>query len=427
MEKDIKNVAILGAGGTVGSLVAGIIAQEGINVYLLSRTKQRAQKGLSRAIEQARSEVISRNIICGDYESLLKEALTKADWVIEAVTEKAEIKHQMYERLDGSLKPQAIISTTTSSLPLDELVSGRSDDFKKKFLSTHFYNPPARMPACEITGTHFTQPQIYNYMKDFLNRRLRRDIIEVENIAGFAGNRIAFLLFSEITDLVSSYGVEMMDYLIGPYTGRLMSPLATIDLIGLDIYAAIIDSIRKNTKDEMHDSFILPDYITKMIEKGLLGNKTRSGFYKKGEDGRMMFFDPSSFQYIDSREPNVDFVEQAKHLIHIGMYREDFDVIKSADCKEAQIVMNILCTYISYSYSRIGEVTRLEYGIDGIDRVMSGGYHWAPPSLILTMLGGSKVVRELLKQHSLAVPDWLEDVQDAAGAILKSGKFFVAH
>jgi 3-hydroxyacyl-CoA dehydrogenase len=177
----------------------------------------------------------------------------------------------------------------------------------------------------------------------------------------------------------------------------------------------------------MQDSLILPDYITKMIEEGLLGNKTRSGFYKKGEDGRMMFFDPSSFQYIYSREPNIDFVEKAKHLIHMGMYKEAFDGIKSAECKEAQIVMNILCTYISYSYSRIGEVTRSEYGTDGIDRVMSGGYHWASPSLILTMLGGGQTVRELLKQHSLVVPDRLEDVPDAAGAILKSGKFFVAH
>ena len=426
MRNTIKCVVILGSSGTIGSLTGGIIAQEGIKVYFLSRALEGAQSGVKKAMAQARSEVIGRNIVCGDYDHLLESALEEADLVIESVSESLQIKQNMYERVERYNKPDTIIGSTTSSLPLTALAEGRSEGFKRNFLSTHFYNPPGKMLACEIAGTGDTDPEVYDFMKDFLEHKLHRVVVPVRNIAGFAGNRIAFLLFNKITALAGEYGVEIMDYLLGPYTGRLMPPLATLDLVGLDIYKAIIENLYKNTNDEMHDRFVLPDYVDKMIDNGALGNKTKHGFYKKLESGKLIFFDPTTCDYVPAIAPHAAFVEKAKHLIHMGMYKEAFDTIRTAHCKEADIVMDILCTYIAYSYSRIGEVTEPEFGIAEIDEVMSAGFHWAAPSLIVSMLGGKECVIELLEKRGLGVPESFENTSESARRIPSTGKYFIA-
>jgi len=428
MIDDISNVVVLGSGGTIGSLVGGLLAQQGIKVYFLSRSVEGARRGLQRAIAQARSEVISRNIVCGDYDSLFEDALKEADWIIECVSEDLAIKQKMYEMIDGHKRPEAIVSSVTSSLPLEILPKGRSDNFRKNFLSTHFYNPPGKMLACEITGQSETDPEVVDFMTDFLKRRLRRVVIPVKNVAGFAGNRIAFLLLNRITALAAVYGTEMMDYLIGPYTGRQMPPLATIDLVGLDIHKAIIQSLYNNTKDEMHHSLVPPGYIDKMIQNGSLGNKTpdKGGFYKKLESGKFTFLDPANCEYAPAIEPHVGFVEKAKHLIHMGRYREAFETIKTATGREAEIVKDILCVYIVYSYSRVGEVTDDDSGIDGIDRVMSYGFNWASPSVIVSMLGGKEYVIKLLETKEFEIPDALRNADERKDRMLDAGKYFPA-
>ena len=345
----IKAVVVLGASGTVGSLSGGLMAQNGLKVYFLSRTQQGSERGLQKAISQARSELIARNIVCGDYEHLLKEAVAEADWVVEAIAEDVGIKQQMYERVEVYKKPQTIVSSTTSSLPLLELVKGRSAEFKKNFLSTHFYNPPGRMLACEITGIEETDHAVVDFMRAFLVNRLRRAIIPVKNTPAFAGNRIGFVLLGRITSLVLEFGVEMTDYLIGPYTGRLMAPLATIDLVGLDIHKAIIDSLSEHTNDAMHSWLAVPGYINTMLQRKLLGYKTKGGFYKKLESGKYVFLDPVSCDYIPGIEPHVAFVEKAKHFTRMGMYREAFETILSAQGREAEVVKDILCAYVAYS------------------------------------------------------------------------------
>ncbi len=422
----IETVAILGASGTVGSLAGGVIAQQGIKVYFLSRTCQGAEKGLKRAMAQARSEVIASNIVCGDYDHLLEDALKDADLVIESVSENLTIKQQMYQLVDQYKKPDTIVGTTTSSLPLTELPKGRSENFKKTFLSTHFYNPPGKMLACEISPQPDTDPDVLEFMKDFLKNKLRRVVIPVRNVAGFAGNRIAFLLFNRIATLAATYGVEMMDYLIGPYTGRAMPPLATIDLVGMDIHRAIIQSLYENTHDEMHHSLVPPDYIDKMIENGLLGNKTKGGFYKKLESGKYTFLDPATCDYIPSIKPHVAFVEKTKNFIHLGRYRQAVETIMDTTKIEAEIVKDILCLYVSYSFSRVGEVTEEQYGIAEIDRVMASGFNWAPPSLIVDMLGGKKDVIELLEKKDFAVPDSLRNFNEDIQKPHNWGKYFIA-
>jgi 3-hydroxyacyl-CoA dehydrogenase len=429
MIESINNVVVVGASGTVGSLVGGVMAQNGIKVHFLSRKKEGALKGLERAMAQARSEVIANNIVCAGYDELWDEPIGKADWIIECVTEDLAVKRQMYERIDNCRKPGTIISSVTSSLPLEILPQGRSEDLRRHFLSTHFYNPPGKMPACEITGISDTKPEVVSFMERFLELRLGRVVIPVKNSAGFAGNRIAFLLFSRITSMVLEHGVEIMDYLIGPYTGRLLPPLATLDLVGLDIHRAIIKSLHDNTSDMMHEHFVLPDYVNMMIDQGMLGNKSKGkgGFYKKLESGKFVYFDPKEGAYIPAISPHVTFVERAKELIHVGKYSEAFSVIQQARGPEADIVMEILLTYAAYSYFLIGEVTEANYGIRGIDRVMSYGFHWAGPSLIVKMLGGPDNVCELLDKRAMAIPQMLRKSQAQSEYVFNAGKYFIAN
>ena len=218
----------------------------------------------------------------------------------------------------------------------------------------------------------------------------------------------------------------MMDHLIGGYTGRLLSPLATLDLVGLDIYKAIIENLYNNTNDEMHESFTLPNYVNKMIDNGLLGNKTKQGFYKKLESGKYSCFDPATSDYIPSIYPHIGFIEKAKHFVHMGLYRDAFDVISKSTNPEVSILMNTLCMYVSYSFNLIGEATELNDGIEGIDKVMSYGFNWAPPSVILSLLGGKDKVSDMLLERELKVPDWPESLPDQSAYLLGEGRYFVA-
>jgi 3-hydroxyacyl-CoA dehydrogenase len=425
MVDNIKTVVILGASGTIGSLTGGLIAQNGIKVYFLSRTLEGARSGLRKAISEARSEVISRYVECGDYEYSLESALQEADLIIESVSEDIDVKRRIYVLVERYRQDGTVVGTTTSSLPLSALAQGRSDDFRRHFLSTHFYNPPSRMLACEVATTEDTATEVYGFMMHFLQSTLRRNVIPVKNVAGFAGNRIAFSLFNRITCMAEEYGVEMLDYLIGPYTGRLMSPLATLDLVGLDIHRAIIHNLRQNTCCS-DDEFVLPEYIGEMINRKLLGNKAGCGFYKRLENNKKMFIDPKTCEYVPAVEPHVGFVEKAKQLIHLGMYREAFEVIKKAQGPESQIVKEMLARYITCAFSLVGKVTDSKNGISGIDTVMTSGFNWASPSMMVRMLGGKGVVAEFLAAMGLAVPKSLMDADEPIIDTVDFGRFFVA-
>ena len=207
-----------------------------------------------------------------------------------------------------------------------------------------------------------------------------------------------------------------------------MPPLATIDLVGLDIYKAIIHSLQNHTADNWHDVLTLPVYVEKMIADGHLGNKTRDkgGFYKKLESGDFMYLDPEAGDYVPAFGPRVQFVEKAKDQIHLGKYTDAFDTILRAKGPEADIVHEILATYIAYAYMLIGEVTDQNQGITGIDRVMATGFNWASPSLLVHMLGGKDRVIELIKSQNRPVPQSLRTDTACEKYIFNAGKYFPA-
>jgi len=426
--REIKKVAVLGANGAMGSRCGGIFAQAGVRCTFFARTEEKALLGIDNAVQQARSDILREYITPKTYDEL-EDELPECDWVFEALGEDIGLKRGYLERIDRARNKGTIVSTVSSSLSIEELAEGKSDDFKAHFLGVHFFNPPGKLPANELIFHPDNSDMLKSFVSSFCEDRLYRVNIVTYNRPGFAGNRIGFSFLNEATLYAEKHGVDTIDYLLGPHTGRAMPPLATIDLVGLDVYRAIVDYIYNKTDDERHETFSLPLYAEKMIRKGLLGRKgqTKSGFYSKGKEDEILGISPNSLEYSPLKSMKIEFVEDMKNYIHDGEYTKAVDIIKKERSPEADIVRHFILGYISYSYSRIGEVTPKEHGISGIDKVMAYGFSWLPPSGWVDLLGGPSPTISLIEKAGLPVSEQLS-VQSADSHCLVSDvqKYLIA-
>lgn len=427
MNRQIKTAAVIGANGKMGALTGGLIAQHGINTYFFSRDLNKAQIGMQKAMQQARSDTLKKYITCCDYSSI-KDHLKECDWIIECVTEDINIKNEIYEIIDKNRKKDSIISTMTSSLPLNELCKNMSSNFKSNFLGVHLFNPPVKLLLCEIAPIPETNPELVTFLTHYLKNRLRREVVPVWTTPGYVGNRIGFVFLSEITKLVPEYGIDLVDYLFGSYTGRAMPPLATLDLVGLDTHKAIIQSLQTYTSDHMHDSLIIPDYMNKLISSKHLGSKTpeRGGHYRKNYEQSKSVLDLADFSYQKKSLQTLTFVENIKENIHEGKYLNAFQYLIDAQEKEADIVRQMLCLYISYSFSCIGTVIDERLGISAIDTVMAHGFNWAPITTLIKLFGGKESTMELIKHYKLPVSEHLQQLNDSPPFHPREGKYFIA-
>jgi 3-hydroxyacyl-CoA dehydrogenase len=201
----------------------------------------------------------------------------------------------------------------------------------------------------------------------------------------------------------------MMDTLVGPYTGRAIAPLATVDLVGWDVHQAIVDNVYENLNDESHDSFLLPRYMGKLIERGHFGDKTPllGGFYRRmRSDGRFTVeaLDPATGRY-SPLDPalKVPFVEEVRELHRRGRYRAGIDHLVTVEGPEADIARKVILGYVSYALNRTGPGEVVE-SYNDIDRIMSSGFNWAPPSALVDLIGAERTQR-LLDQYGLPVPE----------------------
>ncbi|HRP70081.1 MAG TPA: 3-hydroxyacyl-CoA dehydrogenase NAD-binding domain-containing protein, partial [Turneriella sp.] len=245
MTRTIKKVGVLGASGNMGSLSGGIFAQANIECVFFARTVDKAKAGLEAAVNQARSDVLRKYIRAASYEELEKEIPT-CDWIFEGLAEDMAIKNEFFSKIENLKRADAIVSTVSSGLSIRKMAEGRNENFRKNFMGTHFYNPPGKLPANELIYHPDVPNETREFVYDFCEKVLRRVNIITEDTAAFAGNRIGFQFLNEAAIYAEKYGVDKMDYLLGPYTGRALAPLATIDLVGLDAHKAIVDNVVAN-------------------------------------------------------------------------------------------------------------------------------------------------------------------------------------
>ncbi|MDJ0789246.1 MAG: 3-hydroxyacyl-CoA dehydrogenase family protein [Myxococcota bacterium] len=430
--RKIEHVVVLGANGTMGYGSAALFTQAVPKVTFLARTKAKAEEGLGDAIRQVRSPTVASAAEVGDYEHDLEREVSRADLVFEALTEDFDVKKAIFDRVEEARRDDSIVATVTSGLSINALCEGRDHTFRENFLGIHFFNPPNVIVGTELIPGNDTTPELVDFVEAFCRARLGREIIRTADTPAFAGNRVGFKVLNEAAQLAEEIGPVLVDRLIGPYTGRAMTPLATIDLVGWDIHRAIVDNVYENTDDEAHETNRLPDYMDKLMEKGVLGNKTGRGFFWRGEDKVRHVLDPASGDYrpeADVELPDLSYIDQVAKLHSQGRYKEGMAVFMKAEGEYAAIARKALAGYISYAFHRVGEVTET---IDGIDRIMGTGFNWAPPSVLVDTIGAGATV-EMIEKSGLPVPPALAEAARTGEPArffhhetINRGKFFVA-
>jgi 3-hydroxyacyl-CoA dehydrogenase len=291
------------------------------------------------------------------------------------------------------------------------MTEGRSDSFKSHFTGIHLYNPPHVMTGVEVIPHRQMDRGLVAAIDQILTERFGRSSITCADMPAFAGNRIGFKVLNEVAQLAETHGVQMMDTLVGPYTGRAMAPLATIDLVGWDVHEAIVDNVAANVTDEAIASFAMPKYMRDLASRGHLGDKTPElgGFYRRiNEEGRLrtQALDPTSGKYKPTEKITIPFVEEIKKLNHEGRYQQAINRFMDAEGAQADIARKVILGYVSYAFNRVGANQVIATYADA-DTIMSAGFNWIPPSGLVDYIGVQRTV-DALKKYNLPAASILD-------------------
>ena len=435
--REVRRVVVLGANGTMGAGASGLFAASGFDVTMLARTLDKAHQGLGKVKEALRTDVLAKQVHCGTYERDLDSAVAEADLIFEAVSEELAVKLPYLERVDRVRPSGSVIATVSSGLSIAKMCAGRSDDFRRHFIGMHLFNPPHVIVGTEMIPGPDTEREVFASMCALAKKRLGRAVVECRDSPAFAGNRVGFKVLNECALLAEIYGVASIDYLVGRHTGRAMPPLSTIDLVGWDVHRAIVDNVYANTKDEAHALFQMPAYMKDLMDDGHLGDKTpaEGGFYRQVNDGNgkkvTCVLDPQTRSYSEGAAPapaKVGFVEEMKKLHAVGRYRGAMRLLLQAPGTEAELVRRVIVGYVSYALKRVGpdEVVPTPAGVD---RIMSQGFNWAPPSALVDLWGKNATV-VAMDELGLEVPRVVAELPDGAALydqpLTSVGRYFIA-
>ncbi|MCC6993533.1 MAG: 3-hydroxyacyl-CoA dehydrogenase family protein [Deltaproteobacteria bacterium] len=431
MQRDVRKVVVLGANGAMGAGSGEVFAAAGIPTVFLARSRDKARQGMARAEAMAKSEALGRFITLGSYEEDLEREVADADLIFEAVSEELALKREFFERIDRCRKADSIVGTVSSGLSIAAMTGGRSASFASHFLGIHFFNPPNVIVGCELIPHAGTDKGVTAFVADLLRKRLGRELVVTSDTPAFCGNRVGFKVLNECAQLAEEHGPAYIDALLGPHTGRAMAPLATIDFVGWDVHKAIVDNLHALTKDEAHAQFAMPKYMAALIEQGHLGNKTvdMGGFFRrvgKGKEAQHFVLTPKTREYVPAaKTPTPDVARKMKQLHHVGRYKAAFDVFAEATGPDADLMRRVILGYVSYGLMRVGEV--VERAAD-VDRIMGFGFNWAPPSVLVDVIGARRTVA-LLEAAKLPVPRVVTDVAERGGKLFDEptvdlGRFF---
>ncbi|MGH9144519.1 MAG: 3-hydroxyacyl-CoA dehydrogenase family protein [Vicinamibacterales bacterium] len=308
----LRSVAVLGA-GTMGAQIAAHFANAGVPVLLLDLTADVARQGLKRARGLKPDPFFTpdslNRIRTGGFDTDLA-ALGEVDWIMEAVVEQLDIKRALLERADAVRRRGTIVSSNTSGIPIATLAEGRSDDFRKHWLGTHFFNPPRYLHLVELIPTADTDRAVVDYVAHVADHRLGKGVVLAKDTPNFIGNHLAVHgVMLTLKALESGrYTIEEIDAMTGPALGRPKSAtFRTMDIAGIDILARVAANL----------GLELPAFVTRMIEKGMVGEKAGEGFYKriKTKDGTgILTLDPATLEYRPKQPARIASIEAAKSI-----------------------------------------------------------------------------------------------------------------
>jgi 3-hydroxyacyl-CoA dehydrogenase len=426
MTRRIHKVAILGA-GTMGARIAAHFANAGVPSYLLdivppdadapARNKI-AAAGLDAAKKSkpaAFMEVsLARLVTVGNFEDDLKK-LADVDWIIEAVVENLDIKRSLLKKVEAIRKPGTIITTNTSGLPVGKIAEGFSDDFRRAWFGTHFFNPPRYMRLLEIIPTPEADGAAIEAVSHFCDVQLGKGVVMAKDTPNFIGNRIGTFSVLNVMRLMQEMDmtIEDVDALTGQAVGWPKSAtFRTIDLVGLDILGHVVTNMTANVHDERNE-LKLPDFFTQMLQKKWLGDKTKGGFYKKnvgrtsagsgGEEERLGL-DWKTLEYRPRQKPKFAALDMAKNVEETGARLRmllGLDGSKPAKGDKAgEFLWAALSDLWTYSANRVPEISD---SIVEIDRAMKLGFNWELGPFELWDAAGVEATVERMKKEGKPV------------------------
>jgi 3-hydroxyacyl-CoA dehydrogenase len=371
----IRNVAVLGA-GTMGAQIAGHAANAGLTVRLLDVTADQAKSGL-RALEKSSPAPLFtperiRQIQAGSFDKDLP-LISQADWVIEAVVENAEIKKQLLAEVDSVRRPGSLITTNTSGLSVAGLAADRTEDFRRHWFGTHFFNPPRYMRLLEVIPTPDTDPSVLSNFEKFAEIALGKGVVRAKDTPNFIANRIGIFAALKTIALMQRSGlsIEEVDRLTGPLIGRpKTATFRTIDMVGLDIFVHVAENIYQNAPaDPERETFQIPEFMRLMADRKMLGSKTQRGFYEKTGD-EILVLDLPSLEYRSQRKSSSPSLETVANIEGLP---ERLRALFKTGSREAAFVSELLTSVSEYAAARIPEISD---DPDAVDRAMRWGFGW---------------------------------------------------
>ncbi len=408
-----RTAAVLGA-GTMGAQIAAHLANAGLEVLLFdvaaddaADTNAVVDAALGRTKKMKPNPFFdgeaSGRIVTGNFDEHL-DRLKRAEWVVEAVVERLDVKRSLIERIESAVGPDTIVSTNTSGLSIADIAEGRGKSFKRRFLGTHFFNPPRYLKLLELVPSHETDSEVVDRIAHFGRIHLGKGVVVARDTPYFIGNRIGVYAMLQamraFTD--GTYTIEEIDALTGPAAGRPKSAtFRTADVVGLDVMLDVARNLYAELdRDESRDAFKPPELLERLVEAGRLGQKSGAGFYKK-EDGEIKSVDPDTLEYRSAPDVNLPELEE---IGSGGSVAGRLQALYDAGGRTGAFVRTSVLDHLAYAARRIPEVT--DNPAD-VDRAIRWGFGWElGPFEIWDALGFARVL-DAMEEDGMEVPPWV--------------------
>jgi 3-hydroxyacyl-CoA dehydrogenase len=441
MKRSIRKIAVLGS-GVMGSRIACHFANQGVQVILLDiipseLTEQEAVKGLS--IEQAavRNRIVndalasalksspspiylpevSRLISTGNFTDDIQR-ISEADWIIEVVVERLDIKKSIFEQVEKFRKPGTLITSNTSGIPIHLMTEGRSEDFKKHFCGTHFFNPPRYLKLLEIIPTSETASEVVDFLMHYGDLYLGKTTVLCKDTPAFIANRIGVFSILSLFHTVKKLGlsVEEVDKLTGPVLGRPKSAtFRTTDVVGLDTLVNVANGLKANCPtDEARAVFELPDYVLKLNENKWLGDKSGQGFYKKVKQASgksdILVLDLNTLEYRPQQKVKFATLEATKSIERL---EDRYEVLIAGTDKAGEFYRELFFGVFAYVSNRIPEISDELYRID---EAMKAGFGWEVGPFESWDFMGVEPCTKAALNSGLKIAPWVDEMLKAGNS-----------
>lgn len=425
MVQHIQKAAVIGS-GVMGSGIAAHLANIGIPSVLLDivpenaeNRNQLSESAIDKLFKQKPAPLSSKKnaalITPGNLEDHA-DLLGEADWIIEVVVERLNVKKTIFDLVDTHRKKGSIVSSNTSGISIHAMKEGRSDDFQKHFLGTHFFNPPRYLKLLEIIPTSATDPAVTAYMKSFGENVLGKGVVLAKDTPNFIANRIGTYGLLKTMQVMKEMDLSPgeVDSVTGPLIGRPKSAtFRTLDVVGLDTFIHVAKNVYDQTEGEEQAVFHIPKTLAYMKDKGWIGAKAGQGFFKK-EGKAILELNMTTMAYEERKKMKADSIEMAKQQ----KGAEKWKTLLYAKDEAGQLLWSMLAPMLVYSARLTGEIAD---DIVSIDQAMKWGFGWSEgPFEIWDQIGVKRSV-ERMEEEGLSVPEWVKEMD---GSFYQEGAFY---